>query len=126
MDISTSQSALNVFSLAQDITANNVANINTDGYKAKRLDVESAPDGQGVRAQTIVESTEPGPLTNQIQPRENNDGRIEQQEVITEGSNTEVSQEVTQMIKNERGFEANAQVVRTYDQMAGIIIDMLV
>ncbi|WP_457571911.1 flagellar basal body rod protein FlgC [Desulfovulcanus sp.] len=126
MDIAVSQNALNVFSLAQDITANNVANINTDEYRAKRLDIETGPDGQGVQAQAIVESSDPGPLTDEMQTVKNDDGSYSQENVLIESSNTEPAREIIQMIENERSFEANAQVVKTYDQMAGRIIDMLV
>ena len=125
MNIGISQTALNVFGLSQDVTANNLANINTDEFKSKRLDLQTMPDNSGVQVEDVVTINTPGPLKNKMQLVENN-GKIEQQNALVEGSNTEPAREITQMIENERSFEANAQVVKTYDQMAGRIIDMLV
>jgi flagellar basal-body rod protein FlgC len=125
MNISIPQTALNVSSLSQDVTANNLANINTDEFKSKRLDIQTMPDNSGVQVEDVVTINTPGPLKNEMQLAENN-GKIEQQNALVEGSNTEPAREITQMIEDERSFEANAQVVKTYDQMAGRIIDMLV
>ena len=125
MNIGISQTALNVFGLSRDVTANNLANINTDEFKSKRLDIQTMPDNSGVQVEDVVTINTPGPLKNEMQLAENN-GKIEQQNALVEGSNTEPAREITQMIENERSFEANARVVKTHDQMAGTIIDMLV
>ncbi|MFP4083552.1 MAG: flagellar basal body rod C-terminal domain-containing protein [Desulfonatronovibrio sp.] len=121
-----SVNALQSFARSQDLTAHNVANINTDEYKSKRLDLETGPEGRGVRPAQVVEDPTPGPVVQTQQPVENEEGRVEQKEVRVEGSNTDLAREITQMIADERAMEANAQVVRTHDHMAGTIIDILV
>ncbi|MFO7728712.1 MAG: flagellar basal body rod C-terminal domain-containing protein [Desulfonatronovibrio sp.] len=118
--------ALKSFAGSQDLTAHNVANINTDEYRSKRLDLETGPEGRGVRPARVVEDSTPGPLVQTWRPVENEEGKIEQKEVEVEGSNTDLAREITRMIADERAMEANAQAVRTYDHMAGTIIDILV
>lgn len=117
--------AFRSFSDSHNLTAHNVANINTDEYKAKRLDLETGPEGKGVQPSLVVEDSSPGPLVQRQMPVEE-DGQMVQREVSVEASNTDLVQEITTMIRDERAFEANAQVVRTYDHLAGNIIDILV
>lgn len=118
--------ALKSFAGSQDLSAHNVANVNTDEYKAKRLDLETGPEGKGVRPARIVEDSTPGPVVQTRQRVENDQGRTVQKEIEVEGSNTDLAREITQMITDERAMEANAQAVRSYDHLAGNIIDMLV
>jgi flagellar basal body rod protein FlgB len=47
--------ALRAVSVSQQVSANNVANINTNGFLPSRVDFETGPEGQGVRVQRIVE-----------------------------------------------------------------------
>lgn len=47
--------ALRAVSVAQRVSANNVANMNTDGFLPSRVDFETGPEGEGVRVQRIVE-----------------------------------------------------------------------
>lgn len=46
--------ALHAVGMAQRVSANNVANVNTDGFLPSRVDFETGPDGEGVRVQRIV------------------------------------------------------------------------
>jgi flagellar basal-body rod protein FlgG len=47
--------------LRQRVTANNIANVNTPGYRAARADLTSGPDG-GVRLGSVTRSEALGPL----------------------------------------------------------------
>lgn len=53
-------SALDTFSKGWQVIANNVANVNTDGFKAGSARYENAPGGQGVRLGEIRTDTSPG------------------------------------------------------------------
>ncbi len=121
-----STEALRAISQSQNVTANNIANINTNEFKASRLDLETGPEGRGVRPAQIVEDATPGPPVPVQQVFENDQGRMEQREAVVEGSNTDLVREISQMILDERAFEANARTVRTHDRLAGNIIDILV
>lgn len=46
--------ALRAVSVSQQVLANNVANMNTDGFLPSRVDFETGPEGEGVRVQRIV------------------------------------------------------------------------
>ncbi|RQD65597.1 MAG: flagellar biosynthesis protein FlgG [Desulfonatronovibrio sp. MSAO_Bac4] len=118
--------AFRTSSLSQNITANNLANLNTDQFKAQRLDQETGPDGLGVRPAQVVTDTSPGPAIQRQELIENEQGQTEAREVTVEGSNTDIAKEITTMITDQAAMEANAEVVRTYDHLAGRIIDFLV
>lgn len=101
-------SALSALSTQQDVTANNVANVNTDGFKASSVAFESGPDGMGVNVGAIQESTTAGP---QVEG--------------TEGSNTDVGREMVDMITTSRAFSANAVAVRVSEEMTGHLLNMI-
>ena len=56
--ISASMSGVNVAAQSIALSSNNVANLNTDGYKAKSLQQQALPQG-GVEASAVRESQQP-------------------------------------------------------------------
>ena len=83
------------------VTANNLANLNTDGYKAKRVDFHSTPDG-GVRPGSIQENQgEPAP----------------------DGSNVDPALEMVSLVTGSMFFSANAKVVQAQSEMLGSTLD---
>ncbi|WP_045210950.1 flagellar basal body rod C-terminal domain-containing protein [Desulfonatronovibrio magnus] len=126
MSIAVSAGAMSSFGLSQNITAHNVANINTDEFKSQRLDLETGPQGQGVRPAQIVEDQSMGPLVQRQQAVENEQGLMVQQEVAVEASNTDLAREITGMIRDERAFESNAQAIRSQENLIGVFLDKTV
>lgn len=124
MNVSASISALQAFSLSQEITANNVANINTNEFKSSRLDLEDGPNGQGVRPETITQSTEHGGWVQEIQVHEDENGQMVQTTEYVESSNTDLARESVQMIVDTRAFQANVNVIRNWEEMTGSIMDI--
>ena len=61
MDFSPSVSALNAFGSVVMATASNIANVNTDGYKAMSVRLESGPDDRGVQIAAVYRDMTPGP-----------------------------------------------------------------
>ena len=55
------QSALSALDVSMGATANNIANINTDGYKSLSVTLQSGPRDQGVRVGGIYRDMSPGP-----------------------------------------------------------------
>ena len=47
--------ALQAISVSQQVAANNVANVNTEGFRSSRVEYETGPDGRGVRVADISE-----------------------------------------------------------------------
>jgi flagellar basal-body rod protein FlgC len=126
--LSISASAFKAFGVRQQVAANNVANMNTDGFKASRVGLEERPGRQGVSVQEIRKDTSSGPLDGQDKPGAalkasgRGDGRADGNRAESgpaEGSNTDLVQEMVTMIENENGYAANATAVQTQTRMVG-------
>jgi flagellar basal-body rod protein FlgC len=89
-----SNSALQAFSTAQQITANNIANLNTDGFKASR----AAFQENGTSGVTASASS-----TNDT---------------------VDLSREVTNLISNTQGFKANIKVIQAADEMTKELLNI--
>jgi len=76
--------------------ANNVANVNTDGFNSTETNIQNPNDGN---VQAVSSQTDSG---------------------------TELSREITEQIPIEKAVSANAQAVKTYDEMIGSLIDLSV
>ena len=103
---------MNAASISQSVTANNIANMNTDGFKSSRADFETGPQGQGVNVSAIRENSTSGPLI----PRSSG---------YVEGSNTDLTTEAVNMIKNQTSYSAGAALIRTNDEMTGTLLDVI-
>jgi flagellar basal body rod protein FlgG len=95
-------SAMRVTQVRQDVTANNVANINTDGFGASR--VSQKDDNPGVSVGAIRKSPNTNPNGN---------------------SNTDFAVEATDMMNNKNVYGANARVLKVQDSMVGEVIDLI-
>ncbi len=126
MSYSANLSAVKAASLSQQVTANDVANMNTPGYKSKRVDLESGPEGQGVRPAAIRENTKPGPAVEQIQTSRNEQGQVRQEEVRVEGSNTDIAEETVQMIEDEAYLRSNTEAISSHFRATGSVLNILV
>lgn len=124
IEFNSGVTALRAFSLAQNVTAHNVANVNTEEFKASRTTMEELPERSGVQVQEIRKTTAHGPLVPVIRPElDESSGRMVQTEPLVEGSNTDLAREMVNMTVNERSFQANAAVIRTRDDMIGGLMD---
>jgi flagellar basal-body rod protein FlgC len=117
--------ALQAISFSQQVAANNVANMNTNGFHSSRVEFETGPGGQGVQVQDVYENTSAGPLVPGGEYVQTDEGR-RFDEMLVEGSNTDLATEMVQMIENEHAFAANAAALHTRLDMTGVIIDMMV
>ncbi len=101
MDINTSISGiLNAFK-REDITAQNVANLNTKNYKAKYM-VNQELKNDGVTG--VIK-------TDNSQAAEN-------------GNNVNLAQEIVNSINNLEQEKANINVLRSQNEMIGSLIDI--
>lgn len=113
MNISgNSISALNAFGTRMGVTSNNVANVNSDGFKSSRTVLEEGQNSS-VKAR-IQKSTDPGPM---VQDELSANG-------MKEMSNVDLAKEIAGTIPTQRGYEANLKMVRTQDEILGQVIDM--
>lgn len=117
-DGSSSIQAMQALSAAQRVTANNVANVNTDGFEPSRVHLEDGEGGNGVRVAAVNKANAGMPAERQ--------GRTSADESVLEArpSGTEITREMVDMIRNQRGFEANTTFYRNMSDMLGLVIDI--
>jgi len=90
------------------VSANNIANADTPGYKAQRADLVDLSGG-GVAVAGTTADPSPGPTLP--------DG--------SQGSNVDLANEVVNTIQARILYTANALVFRTADQMYGTLLNVL-
>jgi flagellar basal-body rod protein FlgC len=101
-------SALTALSTVQQVSANNIANVNTDGFKASSVELASGPGGRGVEVASIRESSAPGSMVGGV-----------------ETSNTDLGREMVDMITTSHAFSANTTFVRAQEEMTGHLLNMI-
>ena len=107
-------SALDGFRKKMDVTADNIANVNTDGFKKKRLTFQEEDQG-GV--QPVVEQVNtPGVIKEAIR-----NGQVTE----VESSNVDLTEELPEMIITRSAYSANLKTLKTKDDMTGTVLDIL-
>ncbi len=101
MNINTSLSGIKNAFYRQDVTANNVANINTKNYKQINVINEEAKNG-GVIAKTEVSKAKPN----------------------RNGNNVNLVDQMVNQINNPNYEKANINVLRSQNEMIGSLIDL--
>ena len=124
--ISSNLQALSALAVSQAVTANNVANVNTDGYKSQEARLTTGPDGEGVRVSDIVRDASPGGYQPEAVSAYNQAGVYAPSAGLVEMSNVDLARQAVSMIETTRAFEANAVTIRSQDKMLGNLLDMRV
>jgi flagellar hook protein FlgE len=104
MDVTmnTAASGMQVSLTRHEITANNVANVNTPAYEQMSArQAEVSP--QGVRISGIVRTPDANPA----------------------GSGTDLAEQMTNMVVDKNTLSANAKVLKVQDRMIGEVIDLI-
>lgn len=110
-----SYSALSAFNTKMNVTANNVANVGTDGFKSSNVTFENG-QGQTVTPR-ITKDNSPGPMVpSQTSPAAQNG--------MVEGSNVNMVNEMTQLPQTQMGYTANMKMIQTNYQMQGTLLNM--
>lgn len=100
--LSVAASALQANATRLEVHANNVANVNSTGFKAKVVSQQTAPGG-GVQITSITDSKRLGVPTDDSKPEETN--------------NVDLVTETVGSMLALRAFEANAKMIQTADEM---------
>ena len=102
---SIASSGLRAESRRLEQSAHNVANVNTDGYEAARVESRSEAHG-GVSTAVYTRQGLPAPAAT------------------TPGSSTtDLAEETVTQMSSQRAFQANIAVLRTADAMLGELVD---
>lgn len=99
---SVALSGLQTASTGMAVVANNVANANSQDYRAKRMEQQEAPGG-GTQPTALQESQEP---------------------TAPGSSNVDYATEMTGAMQQSASYQANLKVVQTEAQMLGQVMDM--
>jgi len=110
--IGASLAGLAVFEKKLSVAANNIANSNTSGYK--KTESVITDDGSGLPELSLKQVDTPGPLVQEA------DGKMSEQ------SNVDLAEELTQSIVAQRGYEANIKALQAQNDMLGKALDILV
>ena len=108
-----SLSALSAFQKKMDVTADNVANVLTDGFKKSRVTLEEGNSG-GVTA--VVDRVE-----TQGVVKETTQG---DEIVEVESSNVDLAEEMTEMIPTKAAYSANLTTLKAQEEMVGALLDI--
>ena len=107
-------SALQAYKKSMGVTANNIANVNTEGFKKSRATMNEGVNG-GVEA-TVNKVNTPGHRYQEL------DG---DRMVDKETSNVNLQEEIPDLMVTQRTYEANLKSLQTRDKMLGTTLDIL-
>lgn len=112
--INSSLSGLSAFTKKMRVISNNVANVNTDGYKKRRVSFSEAANGGVEVAVNRIDTPGPPNLDAKDYPM-----------LEKEMSNVDLTEEIPQMMLTQRGYEANLKTLKIQDEMVGALLDVL-
>lgn len=111
--LGTALTALNAFSRKLGVSANNIANVNTDGFKKSRAVLEEeSPYGVNVNISRV---DTPGSLI----PSFDESGEAK------ESSNVSLEEEIIGLKIAENGFKANLKALKAADEALGSLLDKM-
>ncbi len=105
--------ALRAFVTKLNVTADNIANVNTDGFKKNRATLQEDQNG-GVRVE-IRRDNSPGFIYDSV---DENGEKVEK-----ETSNVDLTQEIPDLMMTKRAYQANLKTLETQDEMLGSLLD---
>jgi flagellar hook protein FlgE len=111
--IHSALSGLAAYAKQVEVSAHNVANVNTDGFKKSHT--EFVPVDTGGVLPVVLKDSSAGPMVL------NHTGYGP---ALVELSNVDLGEETVNQILAQRGFEANISTLKTADDMLGTILDM--
>ena len=107
-------SALQAYRKSMGVTANNIANVNTEEFKKSRAIMKEGVNGNVEVAVSKVNT--PGHRYQEL----NGDQMVEK-----ETSNVNLEEELPDLMVTQRTYEANLKVLQTRDKMLGTTLDIL-
>lgn len=111
--IDSTLSALQAIGKKTESVANNMANVNTDGFKKTKVTLHEGSQQSVVSHVRKVET--PGPMVYE---------QTANGSELVEKSNVELTEEIPQMMLNQRFYEANIKMVQVQDEMLGSLLDI--
>jgi flagellar hook protein FlgE len=110
--LNSSVSALRAFATKLGVTANNIANVNTDGFKKNRATLQEDRNGS-VRVEATRDES-PGVRYDLVQNGEGSE---------KETSNVDLSEEIPDLMITKRAYQANLKTLEAQDEMLGSLLN---
>ena len=107
----TSASGIVAAATKLQANANNVANANTNGYKAQRVDLVESPAGVKARTASVE-------APNRADAAANSNRNSQ-----SPPSDVNLADEMVSMVANENFYQANMQALKAADDMMGTLLD---
>jgi flagellar hook protein FlgE len=95
---SASVQALGALDVSLQATANNIANVSTEGYRSARVDFSDGSGGQGVQVASVSRS---------------------------ESSGVDLPSEMVGLMQIDQAYTANIAMIRTADETTGTVLNMI-
>jgi flagellar hook protein FlgE len=112
--VNSTISALQAYKTQMEVTSDNIANVNTEGFKKSKATLKEGANGD---VQVHINRLKtPGHRYQELQG---------DQMVEKETSNVDLSEELPQMMVTQHAYEANLKVLQAKDQMLGTALDIL-
>jgi len=112
--VNSTLSALQAYKKSMGVTANNIANVNTDEFKKSRATMK-----EGVNGNVEVDVARVNTAGHRFQELEGN------QMVEKETSNVNLEEELPDLMLTQHTYEANLKVLQTHDKILGTALDIL-
>jgi len=112
--VNSTMSALQAYKTQMAVTSNNVANVNTEGFKKSKASLREGNNGD-VKVDVNRVDT-PGHRYQELE---------EDQLVTKETSNVDLAEEFPQMMATQHAYEANMKVLQAQDKILGTTLDIL-
>ena len=112
--VNSTLSALQAYKKSMGVTANNIANVNTEEFKKSRATMKEGANG-GVEV-AVSKINTPGHHYQELEG---------DQMVAKETSNVNLEEELPDLMVTQRTYEANLKVLQTQDKMLGTMLDIL-
>jgi flagellar basal-body rod protein FlgC len=112
--VNSTVSALQAYQTQMQVTSNNVANVNTEGFKKSKATLREGDNGD-VQVDVNRVNT-PGHRYQELE----GDKMVEK-----ETSNVDLAEEFPQMMVTQHAYEANMKVLQAQDKMMGTTLDIL-
>jgi flagellar hook protein FlgE len=110
--LNSAVSALRAFATKMGVSGDNIANVNSDGFKKNRALLREDQNG-GVRVE-ISRDESPGFRYEAIQ-----DGAVPGKEA----SNVDLTEEIPDLMITRRAYQANLKTIETQDEMLGSLLN---
>ena len=113
-NIQNNLSAISAFNKKMQVTANNIANVNTNEFKKSRAVLSEGENG-GVKVDINKVET-PGYPTQELRGDE---------QIETETSNVDLTEEFGESIVTQHAYNANLKIIKSQDEMLGTLLDII-